>query len=79
MYAESYNNRGLSYLYLGQDDRALEDFNKAIELDQTVAIMYHNRGTLYLRTGNKRLAIADFQRACDLGNGNACAVLKAIQ
>jgi len=79
MYAESYNNRGLSYLYLGQDDRALEDFNKAIELDQTVAITYHNRGTLYLRTGNKRLAIADFQRACDLGNGKACAVLKAIQ
>jgi Tfp pilus assembly protein PilF len=79
IYAESYNNRGLSYLYICQDDRAPEDFNKAIKLDQNIAITYHNRGTLYTRTGYKRLAILDFQRACDLGNKKAYDALKAIQ
>jgi tetratricopeptide (TPR) repeat protein len=45
----------LSYVYYGQDDRALEDFNKAIALDQNIAVTYRNRGNLYLRMGNKEL------------------------
>jgi hypothetical protein len=57
----------------------LEDFDKAIALDQTIAVTYRNRGNLYLRTGKKGLAFPDFQKACDLGDEKACNALKAIQ
>jgi len=77
--ADLYNNRGLSFLFIGQDDRALEDFNMAIALDRTLAIAYRNRGSVYLRRGDKTSAIADYQKACEFGDEKACGALKTTQ
>ncbi len=41
---EAYDDRGRSYRDLGQDQRAIEDYDKAIELDPNVAAAYYNRG-----------------------------------
>jgi tetratricopeptide (TPR) repeat protein len=56
----------------------LEDFNKAVALDQNIAVTYRNRGNLYLRMGNKEFALSDFQKACDLGDEKGCNALKAV-
>ena len=40
-FAEAYGNRGISYLELGQYQRAIEDHDKAIELDPNHAVAYN--------------------------------------
>lgn len=53
---------------LGQYQRAIEDFNKAIHLKPDYADAYNNRGTVYLMQDNKELGCPDAQKACGLGN-----------
>jgi tetratricopeptide (TPR) repeat protein len=75
----AYVNRGTAYSRLGQDGKALADFNKAVELDQNYASVYVNRGSLYLKTGNKEGAASDYRKACSLGNREGCEALRALQ
>ena len=42
--ATAYRNRGLSYSDLGQNERAIEDYDKAMKLDPNSAGAYNNRG-----------------------------------
>jgi len=74
---ESYNNRGLAYLLMGRYDRALQDFNRAILLNENNAAIYVNRGKLHLRTGDQVRAAADFRKACELGDEGGCAEWRA--
>jgi tetratricopeptide (TPR) repeat protein len=46
---------------LGQYDRAITDYNKAIELNPQYAMAYQNRGSSYFKKGQYDLAIADFE------------------
>jgi tetratricopeptide (TPR) repeat protein len=41
--ADAYNNRGTAYDDLKEYERAIEDYNKAIELDPNYALAYDNR------------------------------------
>jgi tetratricopeptide (TPR) repeat protein len=77
---ESYNNRGRGYDGLGQYDKAIADYNKALELDPTHIFAYNNRGNVFAILGQYDKAIADYNRAIQLnphyaspynGRGNA--------
>ena len=65
--AHPYNNRGMCYENIGQHDKAISDYNKALEIDPNYAKAYDNRGTLYREIGQIEKACADWKRACDLG------------
>ena len=47
-------------------DRAISDFNKAIEIDPKHAKAYNNRGNAYNSKGLFDLAISDFNRALEI-------------
>ena len=51
--------------------RAIEDFNKAIDLNPEDAGAYNNRGLAYGKTGNFHAAIQDFNTAIDLNPEDA--------
>lgn len=64
----AYYSQGLSYFYLGQYDKALEDFESALDLEKTVAVM-NNIGMTLDKLGDKKEAIAWYQKAKDLKGG----------
>jgi hypothetical protein len=68
----AYKSRGSIYNQMGQLDKAIDDYSKAIALNQgdTQTIVY--RGLAYLKLGQVQLAIADFNRACELGDIFGC-------
>ncbi len=68
----AYYNRGNHYDQMGQVDKAIDDYNKAISLNRDDPKVFVNRGLVYLRLGQVQLAIADFNEACKLGNSFAC-------
>ena len=62
----TYCERGNSYVYNGDPQNALNDFNKAIELNQKQAFFFHCRGDLLLRFGSARKALIDMDVAVKL-------------
>jgi tetratricopeptide (TPR) repeat protein len=60
----SYNNRGLAFEKMGQPERALEDYEKAIAINPSFDKAYINRGHVFFKIkGQHDRAIADFDRA----------------
>ena len=68
-----YNNRGNAYNDLGQTERAIEDYDKAIELNPEDATAYCNRGAAYAKLGQTERAIEDFDKAIELNPEDAAA------
>jgi tetratricopeptide (TPR) repeat protein len=67
--AEAYYNRGLAYLNSGDYDKAITDFNKAIELNPVYVDAYYYRGLAYQfgeNYPNYDKAITDFNNAIGL-------------
>ena len=63
----SYFNRGLAYYYcLGQYQRAIQAYDKAIQLDPDDAKAYNNRGFAYHNLSQEAEAYADKAKACSL-------------
>ena len=58
----AYSNRGLAHHYLGQLERAIEDYDEAIRLNPEDAVAYYNRGLAYKELGKKAEAIDDFEK-----------------
>ena len=58
----AYNNRGAAYAVLGQYATALEDYDKAIQLDPDDTMAYYNRGVAYKELGRYHRAIEDYDR-----------------
>ena len=46
---DAYNNRGVAYMRQGQRDCAIEDYNRAIELNYVLAYFNRAEALLYLR------------------------------
>jgi hypothetical protein len=61
-----YNNRGIYYGQSGRYELAIEDFNRAISLNNKYAIGYNNRGFAYAKIGRYQNAIEDFSQAIRL-------------
>ena len=69
-YALAYYWRGASYLKLGQDQRAIEDYDHSIWLEAT-SFFYEQRGLAYYEMGQYSLAIQDLVRTTILDPTNA--------
>lgn len=60
-------HRASAYVGKGDDDQAVADYSKAIELDPTQAISYYGRGIANYRRAAPTDAAADFKKALELG------------
>lgn len=68
-----YNNRGAAYRERGQYTQALEDFNRALEIDSKYAEFaktYHNRGLVYFKMGRYEEAHSDYNRSLEFDSTN---------
>lgn len=64
--ARAYYHRGNSYVKLGQYERAIADYNQAIEIDSEDAEAYNNRGNSYNGLNQYEHAIEDLNKAIEL-------------
>lgn len=64
-HATAYANRGLAYINKGDLDRALADFNRAIEI-APIPVSLRNRADAYRKLGNIAAAEADEREAARL-------------
>ncbi|MFQ5794128.1 MAG: HEAT repeat domain-containing protein [Candidatus Bipolaricaulia bacterium] len=73
--AETFYNRGVTYLNQGEYERAISSFNQAIELIPRYTEAHVSRGSAYLLKGEYDRAISDFDKAIGLEPGTAEAYL----
>ncbi len=71
--AVALNNRGNAYQGKSEFSRAIADYNAALRLDPTIALVYVNRAFAYKDTGDYDRAIADADRSIELNPNNAVA------
>lgn len=65
--------RGLEYGRSGDSDKALAEFNKAIELDPTLTEAYYDRAFIYYKQGRIKESTADFNKVLSLDPASADA------
>src|SRR5262249_21740993 len=68
---EAYRCRADVHNNLGDDDKALADYSRAIELDPYEPTTIRKRAALYLKNREPKRAVADFERLIDLQPENA--------
>lgn len=73
--ARPYNNRGYAWFNLGQYQEALDDFDKALQLDSDFEDAYANRGALLLMAGKMDQAESDLKMSIKLNPDNADAYI----
>ena len=78
--AEAHNNLGYSLRKQGTANyqKALEHYNRAIELDVNLAEAYMYRGVLHMLMGNEEKALQDHRTLTGLDRGLADALQAAI-
>lgn len=65
-FANAYHGRALAYYNQGFLDSALDDLNKAIELDSHFADAYRDRAVFYLNEGEPLNASKDLEKALEI-------------
>jgi lipoprotein NlpI len=65
--ADTYNNRGLAYSASRDYDRALVDFDTAIQRSPNYAVAFNNRGNVHLVREDFERAFADYDAAVRFG------------
>lgn len=61
-----YFERGVLNQARANIEKAVEDYNRALELDATYAPSYYNRGICLIKLGDKEKAFADFNKAIEM-------------
>ena len=74
--AIAYVNRGMAYAKQGKVDRAIRDYDQALQLDPNSARAYYNRGVAYRRKGEFNRAIRDFDQILRLDPNDALAYFR---
>jgi tetratricopeptide (TPR) repeat protein len=64
--AVDYNNRGLIYFQSGEPQKAIYDYNIALQLNPNLASAYNNRANYYASRGELGAALTDYDQALDL-------------
>jgi lipoprotein NlpI len=64
--AISYNNRGFAYFKKSHYDRAIHDFDRAIDLQSTLATAFIRRADAYQAKRQYELALSDYEAAAQL-------------
>ncbi|MDR0913719.1 MAG: tetratricopeptide repeat protein [Oscillospiraceae bacterium] len=64
--ASAYNSRGVTYVSMGEHEKALTDYSKAIELNPNCAVAYSNRGVAYGKIDEYEKALEDYSKAIEL-------------
>jgi len=59
-------NLGVAYMESGEAEKAIEQYNKALDIDSEYAEAYNNRGVAYLRMEKYEEALDDFNQAIRL-------------
>ncbi len=63
--------RGISYLSLGNSEKAIADFDKVLAMDKSDSVAYCNRGIAYSDIGLHENAIEDFSKSINLNSQDA--------
>jgi tetratricopeptide (TPR) repeat protein len=69
-WAYDHAHRGWLHSRLGQNDKAEDDFAKAVQANPSDALMWRERGRFYLTLGERDKAADDFKKAQELSGGN---------
>ena len=69
----AYINRGIAYYELGDNQRAIADFNEALRINPNDALAYYDRGIVRVRLGEFQGAIADYSEALRINPNSAAA------
>jgi tetratricopeptide (TPR) repeat protein len=64
--AAAFQHRGLLYFDRYENEKALMDFNRSLELDPEFADAFNSRGNLFARLGMLERAISDYRRAVNM-------------
>ena len=73
-FAYPYYWRALAYDKLGEPDKALADYSRAIEADGECIVAMNNRGVIYGMRGEHQKALADYNRALEINSTYALAM-----
>ena len=65
-YHQALNNRGDAYSILRQYARAIDDFNRAVQIDSNEPLYFKNRANALRFVGEYDRAIADYRKALTL-------------
>jgi len=74
--AEDYLESGNTKYELKDYKGAIQDYNKAIELDPKYAVTYYNRGVAKILLGQKDNGCLDLSKAGELGHAEAYEAIK---
>ena len=67
MLSTYYMYRGNCHMKINQFDKAIEDYDRSLALDESTGSIYANRGFAHFKTGKPFLACKDWQKAKSLG------------
>ena len=62
----SYNNKGNSFARENKFQKAIIEYNKAIELDANYFMGYINRGSAYAKSGKENKAMIDYNNVIEI-------------
>ena len=71
-----YYNRGNVHAQRADYAHAIDDYTKAIALDQNLAEAYYNRGLAHLALKHQQESVADLSKAGELGLYQAYSIIK---